>query len=341
MTRQFRKLAIATAAVAALLAACEKEPVVEHPEVIMEIPDYFPPLAYQSEKYPLSQDRVALGRKLFYEPKLSSDNTISCGDCHAQVHAFADHNTPVSFGVGGAMGTRNSPALMNLAWQTSFMHDGGVNHLEVVPLVPITSEIEMNQPMDELLVELNDDAAYVQLFQSAFGRDTIDSQQLLVALAQFQMTLVSAHSKYDRYLEGTTSFSEQEKRGLNLFMANCSSCHQPPLFTDFSFSNTGLDSVYSDPGRAIITLQTEDQGKFKVPTLRNVELTYPYMHDGRFYNLNDVLDHYTSGIQNHPNLDSRLDKPIVLSADEKEDLIAFLKTLTDYDFISNHKFSEP
>lgn len=341
MNTLHKNLAIAVAVVAMLLASCGKEPPIHEPEVLMEVPDHFPPLVYESETFPISKERIALGRKLFYEPKLSSDNTISCGDCHAQVHAFADHNTPVSFGVNGAMGVRNSPALMNLAWQTSFMHDGGVNHLEVVPLVPITSEIEMNQPMDELIVELNDDEEYSVLFQMAFGRDTIDSQQLLIALAQFQMTLVSADSKYDQYINGKATFTESEARGMNLFMAHCSSCHQPPLFTDFSFSNTGLDSVYTDFGRELITLRPEDRGKFKVPTLRNIELTYPYMHDGRFYNLMDVLDHYTDGIHDTPQLDARLKAPIALTRDEKLDVIAFLKTLTDYGFISNHQFSDP
>lgn len=341
MKLEIQKLAIALVAVASLLVSCVKESPVHQPEALMEVPDHFPPMVYQSEKFPLSKERIELGRKLFYERKLSVDNSISCGDCHAQVHAFADHNSPVSFGVNGAMGIRNSPALMNMAWQTSFMHDGGVNHLEMVALVPITSEIEMNQPLDQLIVKLNDDDEYVDQFQLAFGKDSIDSQQLLVALAQFQMTLVSANSKYDQYMDGRAEFSEQERRGLDLFMTNCSSCHQPPLFTDFSFSNTGLDSVYVDRGRELITLNPEDRGKFKVPSLRNIDLTYPYMHDGRFFNLIDVLDHYTDGIQDQPQLDSRLKEPIQLSVEEKQDVIAFLKTLTDYDFISNHKFSEP
>jgi len=341
MKLEIQKLAIALVAVASLLVSCVKEYPVHQPEALMAVPDHFPPMVYQSEKFPLSKERIELGRKLFYERKLSVDNSISCGDCHAQVHAFADHNSPVSFGVNGAMGIRNSPALMNLAWQTSFMHDGGVNHLEMVALVPITSEIEMNQPLDQLIVKLNDDGEYVDQFQLAFGKDSIDSQQLLVALAQFQMTLVSANSKYDQCMDGREEFSEQEKRGFDLFMTNCSSCHQPPLFTDFSFSNTGLDSVYFDRGRELITLNPEDRGKFKVPSLRNIDLTYPYLHDGRFFNLIDVLDHYTDGVQDQPQLDSRLKDPIQLTAEEKQDVIAFLKTLTDYDFISNHKFSEP
>jgi cytochrome c peroxidase len=337
----YRNTAIALAAVAMLLASCVKEEPVQQPEELMEVPDHFPPLVYESKTFPVSKERIELGRELFYERRLSSNNTISCGDCHAQVHAFADHNTPVSFGVNGAMGVRNSPALINLAWQTSFMHDGGVNHLEMVALVPIMSEIEMNQPLDQLIVKLNDDEYYLDRFKKAFGRDSIDSQQLLIALAQFQMTLVSADSRYDQYMEGRARFTEQEERGLDLFMTNCSSCHQPPLFTDYSFSNNGLDSVYSDRGRELITLNPEDRGKFKVPTLRNIDFTYPYMHDGRWYNLIDVLNHYTDGIQDNPQLDQRLSEPIVLSDEEKRDVIAFLKTLNDYGFISNHKFSEP
>lgn len=322
------------------LSSCTREPV-PNQRVLFEVPSHFPPPVYEGGDYSLSEATVALGRKLFYDPVLSGDNSVSCGSCHAQVHAFADHNVALSVGVNGATGTRNTPALSNLAWYPNFMHDGGIVHLEIMPLAPITTEVEMNQPLSELMEELNLHGEYPALFERAFGRREIRSKEFFVALAHFQMTMVSSNSRYDAVQRGEGEFTAAELAGLNLFEENCSSCHQPPLFSDFSFANTGMDSIYLDAGRGRVTSAPEDSGAFRVPTLRNVELTYPYMHDGRFYSLEEVIDHYSDNLLQVEHLDSRIGAPMVFTELEKFQLIAFLKTLTDFDYLSDSRLSEP
>lgn len=303
-------------------------------------PEGFPDPVYQGEGYNFNQTRIDLGKKLFYDPILSIDNSISCGNCHAQSHAFADHNTAMSTGVYNFIGNRNSPALINLAWNTSFMHDGGVNHIEVFPLAPITNPVEMANNMENLMDTLNQDSIYRQLFKLAFDTDSISSEQMFISIAQFQSTLISANSKYDKVMRGDLAFNNSEERGYELFNTHCQSCHIPPLFTDYSFVNNGLDWTFTDPGRALISQNSADSGKFKVPTLRNVKLTNPYMHDGRFMNLEEVLSHYTEGVKNNGYLDDRLTTNVSLSNQDKEDLINFLEALTDYDFIANPDFAE-
>ena len=191
-----------------------------------------------------------------------------------------------------------------------------------------------------MINKLNANSSYPLDFQVAFGTDSISSDLVFIAIAQFQSTLISANSKYDKYIKGEISFSSKEKSGLDLFESNCSSCHTPPLFTDYSFVNNGLDYTFSDAGRALVSQVTSDSGKFKVPTLRNIALTNPYMHDGRFMSLDEVINHYSEGVKENGYLDSRLSKGIVLNDQEQSDLIAFLQTLTDYEFISNPDFAE-
>lgn len=324
-----------------LFISCNKEVEVSSEKELFYIPEGFPDPVYQSDKYEFSETRVSLGKKLFYDPILSVDNSISCGSCHAQTHAFADHNTALSAGVNDLVGTRNTPALINIAWNTSFMHDGGVNHLEVFPLAPIINPVEMAHEMSDLMEIINDNQTYRDLFKEAFDSDSIISEQMFIALAQFQSTLISADSKYDKVMKGEEKFTKSEQRGYELFTTHCESCHIPPLFTDFSVANNGLDWTFQDPGRALISQNPNDSGKFKVPTLRNIDLTYPYMHDGRFMHLREVLDHYSEGVKENGYLDDRLSKNIPLSEDEKDDLEAFLRSLNDYSFISNGDFAEP
>lgn len=304
------------------------------------VPEHFPTPHYDFAGQFPSEEEISLGRKLFYDPILSLDSTISCGTCHAQPHAFADHNMPFSFGVGGAQGSRNAPGLSNLAWHESFMHDGGINHLELVPLAPITDEREMNLPITEALRRVAESSVYRYAFDEVYGGDTVTTARLFKALTAFQLSLVSATSKYDRMMLGDEEFSPLEQEGYDLFMESCASCHAPPLFSDFSYANNGLDIVFTDPGRAGITLEPQDSGLFKVPSLRNAMLTYPFMHDGRFASMDQVLDHYatlhTSGVA----MDSRLDG-VVINEQDKGALKAFLKTLTDYEFISDLRHSEP
>lgn len=326
------------------LYACKKEATVEPitaETFTFNQPSHFPQPNYTFTNNPLTKKGFELGRFLFYDPILSSDSSISCSSCHAQAHGFADHNIPLSKGVHNTFGTRNAPALMNLAWSTSFMWDGGVNHIEVQPLVPLTSEHEMGETLKNVIKKLNKNSFYTSKFKEAFGTSSITDQKLLHALAQFTSMLVSSNSKYDQFIAGKTTFTPSEKEGYELFKTNCAVCHREPLFTDFSFRNTGLATDSKDTGRERITQSSKDIGKFKVPTLRNIEFTYPYMHDGRFSSLEEVIEFKVNGIQDSPTLDPFFKQKIHLNASQKKSLIDFLKTLSDYSFIGNMNYSEP
>ena len=306
------------------------------------IPDGFPEPVYKFQNNPVTPAGFALGKELFYDPILSRDSTVSCGSCHQQFAAFAQSDHKLSHGVDNLLGNRNSPALYNIAWFPNFMWDGGVNHLEVQPLAPITNPVEMDETMPNVLVKLKRSNSYPGMFEAAFGSDTITTQAIMRAMAQFMGSMISADSKYDRYEAGKVNLTSVELSGLQLFRAKCESCHKEPLLTDMSFRNNGLDSYFTkDPGRAIITSIPQDSGLFRVPSLRNVVLTFPYMHDGRFEKLMDVMNHYSSGIQPSNTLDPILAAAgIPLTLSEKNDLIAFLGTLTDYSFISDSRFKE-
>ena len=304
-------------------------------------PSNFPSPIYTYSNNPLTKKGFELGRFLFYDPLLSLDSSISCGTCHAQGHAFADHNVSLSKGVHNTFGIRNAPSLVNLAWSTSFMWDGGVNHIEVQPLVPLTSEHEMGETMAQIVLKLNRSEFYKQKFKEAFGVTKITDQKLLHALAQFTSMLVSSNSKYDQVIAGNEQFTTEEKQGYELFKLNCALCHTEPLFTDYSFRNSGLLIDLNDTGREKVSQDAKDRGKFKVPSLRNIAYTYPYMHDGRFSNLEDVLEFKVNGIQDSPTLDPYLKKGIKLNTQEQKAIISFLNTLTDFNFIGNTLFSEP
>lgn len=317
----------------------EEEPQALFPGFV--VPASFPQPVYLSSTNLITEDGFQLGRRLFYDPVLSKDGTISCGTCHAQLHGFADHSIAFSIGIYGRTGTRNAPSLSNLAWHPAFMWDGGINHIEVMPIAPLTDSVEMGETLLNIIAKLNQHPDYPALFEKAFGSPQITDQRILYAFAQFMAMMISADSRYDQYMKGTTTFTANEEAGLNIFRQKCASCHPEPLFTDFSYRSNGLDITPADPGRERITQNMADHGKFKVPSLRNVSLTYPYMHDGRFFSLNQVLDHYASGIQPAANLDPLLAQGIPLNAEEKIQLLAFLKTLRDDTFLSNPLFSEP
>lgn len=312
-------------------------------DVKFYVPAGFPQPVYTFENNEVTQDGFKLGRRLFYEPMFSVDNSISCGSCHQQQVAFAHSSHQFSHGVFGQFGTRNAPGLWNLAWNQSFMWDGGINHIESQPLGPITNPVEMDETMSNVIARLNSVPSYHQDFQKAFGDDSITSQRICRALAQFMGIMISDNSKYDQYLRGETNFSASEENGLALFRTKCASCHTEPLFTDRQYHNNGLavDNTINDAGRMHITGNPQDSLKFKTPSLRNVALTGPYMHDGRFYSLQECVDHYSSGIVQSSTLDPLLSSGIPLTASEKTDLIAFLATLTDFKFISDPKFKEP
>tara|TARA_Y100000782_G_C10186364_1_gene266861 strand:- start:81 stop:1139 length:1059 start_codon:yes stop_codon:yes gene_type:complete len=325
-----------------VLMGCEKD--TQEPEAalpLLQVPSYFPEQVYQFENNPISKERIALGRMLFYDPQLSSDGTISCASCHHQSAAFSDPGLATSFGVKGVTGSRNSPALFNLLWKDRFMWDGGINHIEVMPVAPITEKNEMNETLVGVAQKLNRNVTYKQQFKTAFGEDSITSAMYLKALAQFMSTLVSANAKYDDVLLGEASFTEMEANGYELFKNNCNSCHTEPLMTSNGYANNGIVKAANDSGRFRITLNPDDFSKFKIPSLRNVALSYPYMHNGSIATLEDVIEHYSTNIQPSETLAPELSEPFSFTEKEKEELLAFLNTLTDYQFINNTSFSPP
>ncbi|MEM6806192.1 MAG: cytochrome-c peroxidase [Bacteroidota bacterium] len=306
-------------------------------------PQHFPDPLYDFSKNTLSPDKISLGRALFYDPILSKDSSISCASCHSPYNAFAHTDHDLSHGIDDQIGTRNAPALFNLAWQGTFMWDGAINHLDMQALAPISHPKEMGESIASVVKKLNASALYPFLFFQAFGDSLASGEYVLKALSQFQLSLVSANATYDQVQAGKALFSEQEENGYSLFKKNCNSCHTEPLFSSYSFENNGLpiDSSLGDFGKGAITHQTQDSLLFKIPSLRNLSYTFPYMHDGRFERLNEVLNHYTEGIQPHHSLSADLKTPISLTSREKTDLLAFLLTLNDQSFVFDPKNKYP
>lgn len=309
------------------------------------VPKKWPKPVYSFKNNPLTEEGFQLGRKLFYDPILSRDSTISCASCHLQYTGFTHVDHSVSHGIEGRKGTRNSPVLINLAWNSSFHWDGGVNHLEVQGINPIQHPAEMDEKLENVLKKLKASSAYPALFKKAFGSDKITTSTLMKALTLYTVSLVSADSKYDKVMrkEKGVEFNEQEKNGLKLFRNHCAVCHTEPLFTNPIFASNGLkmDSLLKDVGRYGITHNPSDSMLFKIPTLRNVEFTFPYMHDGRFKKLKDVINYYSDGIDPSVSYLSKPLKPLHFSNTEKKDLLSFLLTLTDKAFLYNQRYSFP
>ena len=291
----------------------------------------------------LTEQGFQLGKKLFYDGRLSKDGNFPCASCHQQFGAFATYDHDFSHGFNNTLTIRNAPALFNLAWMTRYHWDGGINHIEVQPLAPLTAQNEMGEKIDSILRKLKKDPDYPKLFKAAFGTPEINSQRMLKALAQFTGSIVSSNSKYDKVQRGELSFTANEQKGYTLFKAKCAACHKEPLFTDNSFRNNGMavNTFLNDYGRMRITNNKKDSLKFKVPSLRNIVLTFPYMHDGRFYSLGSAIDHYRTGIvTTQPTLDSLLLNRIAITNYEKNDLIYFLNTLTDTTMTRNPRFAQ-
>jgi cytochrome c peroxidase len=312
------------------------------------VPSNFPPLAYNMADNPLTLKGFELGKKIFYDGRLASDGTVACGFCHIQEDAFTHHGHTFSHGVGDGVGTRNAPPIQNMAFQTQFFWDGAANHIEMLSMAPISNELEMNGDINAIISMMKNDAEYQKLFKQAFPQGAINSEYMLKALAQFMTLLTSSNSKFDKYRRNEVggNLSQDEVDGYAIFNQKCASCHATDLFTDNSFRNNGLpiNPQINDFGRYRVTENSSDKYKFKVPSLRNIEKTAPYMHDGRFYTLEAVLNHYDSGVTNTTNLDSSLNNNgvlgIPLSSIEKTKLIAFLKTLTDNQYLTDRRFSE-
>jgi cytochrome c peroxidase len=301
----------------------------------------WPPKHYQFDMNLPDSNRIYLGRVLFYDPILSRDSSVSCESCHSPYTAFAHTDHALSHGIDDRIGTRNAPALFNLAWQRELMWDGAVNHLDMQALAPITHADEMDEKLPVVLNKLRRTERYRKLFLDAWGDTAINTQRLLKSISQFILTLESHNSRYDSMKNGSVRFTEQEQRGYALFRKNCNVCHTEPLLSHYGFEKNGLppDFKKNDAGRMKVTLLSSDSLKFKVPSLRNIELTYPYMHDGRFNNLSEVIRYYSDEVK--PGSASlSLKGPLHLSAEQKTDLLAFLLTLTDRSFVKNknHQF---
>jgi len=326
----------------------------------LEIPFNFPEMPIPADN-PMSEEGVRLGRFLFYEERLSGNNTMSCASCHAPQNVFSDHGNQFSTGIDGIAGTRNSMVLQNLGWEQRFFWDGRAMSLEQQILDPVTNPIEMHETWPNAVAKLEASAAYQALFHDAFGPGAIDQTRTAKAIAQFIRTLISANSRWDQHLRGEIVLTPDEQLGAALteqeggnpalglggqWGADCFHCHPHGggRFTDGSMRNNGLDSVFTDLGLGGITGLPQDMGKFKAPSLRNVALSAPYMHDGRFQTLEEVIDHYDTGGQPSPTIDAFMkftQGGLSLTAEKKMQLVAFMNTLTDPEFVNNPAFQDP
>jgi cytochrome c peroxidase len=322
-----------------LLIGCRKEDFdFFYPDFLYKIPE----ITYPEDNADDSL-RVQLGRHLFYDPALSLDSTISCASCHIQAYAFAD-TASQSLGVAGRRGRRNSPSLVNVAFAPYFMREGGVHSLEMQVLVPIQEHEEFDFNILEIVERLKQNPQYSTWSMQTYGRE-MDAFVLTRAIAAFERRMVSFNAPFDKYLskQDRMALSAEAVQGMTLFYSDslaCGSCHAGVLLTNFSFGNNGLYETYSDPGRFRVTGKPEDIGVFKVPSLRNVALTAPYMHDGSLHRLDDVLDHYSRGGFSHVNKDARI-RGFTLSEADRKAVLAFLNALTDVSVTKNSTLAKP
>lgn len=324
-----------------IASSCKKNPPVKQDPYQLEIPPGFPSPEIPEDN-PLTVQKIRLGKKLFFEPLLSADSSVSCSSCHLQDAAFSD-SRQFSIGSNGAFGIRNAPSLANIAYSKHLLRDGGTISLELQVLAPLDNPDEMNMTLPDVINRLKNDPEYVNLFREAFDRE-VDGFGMIRAIAAYERTMISGNSDYDRYTfqNDTGALSESGKRGLKLFNSyqlNCSSCHTGFNFSDDAFHNNGLYKEYTDKGRGRITFKEEDNGKYRTMTLRNIELTAPYMHDGSLNNLGEVIEHYAKGGEGHPN-QSAIITGFQITNSELSDLVEFLKSLTDPSFINNPDFRQ-
>ena len=303
-------------------------------------PDYIPQPVYRLPVNPAENDTVQLGRLLFYDNLLSANNQVSCASCHNSYNAFAHTDHDLSHGIYDSIGNRNAPGLFNLAWQKEFMWDGAAHHIEAQALAPLHDPIELGSSIQELIEKLSSSDFYRAEFLNVYGDSMINSKRVLKALASFELSLISFGSKYDKVKQAQEKFTTQEQNGYHLFQKHCNQCHSEPLFSSFEYRDNGLsiDPSLQDLGRYLVTGDEQDKYKFKVPSLRNLSYTFPYMHDGRFDRLRQVLEHYGNIDTSTTGADV---VTISLSFNEQSDLIAFLLTLNDKSFVFNPAFSFP
>lgn len=327
------------------LCACstnDYEPIVyENPEIAFDIPDGFPqpnPSIYTNKP---TKYGVELGKLLFNDKRFSANNSVSCASCHIQANAFADHNAQ-AIGIEGRIGLRNTPAIQNLAFMKFYNWDGSKLNLENQPIVPIVTHEEMDSSILEVIGKIKDDLQYKELFKKAFGDENITAERIYRSIVQFEYTLISANSKYDRVMRHKSeTFTENEAKGYAIFKQKCTNCHSGELFTDQSFRNIGfpINTNTNEAGRARVTGKPEDFMSFRVPSLRNIEYTAPYGSFGQFATLKDILDYFDNGVLSADNLDPIFKENgnrIPLTENEKEYLIAFMKTLSDNEFIGRN-----
>lgn len=325
-----------------LLTACSKEPTDISPD--NKLPLWWVPTGFPEPQFPADNEfttaRFALGKRLFYDTVLSRDSSVSCASCHNPQHAFSD-TVVFSAGASGRAGTRNAPTLTNVAYQPYFTREGGVPTLEMQILVPIQEHNEFDFNLLLIAERLRTDTTYIRMSREAYGRDP-DYYIVTRSIACFERALVSGNSRFDQFFfQGNgNALHPTEKRGMELFFSDkthCSACHQGFNFTSYAFENNGLYEIYPDPGRYRLTGDSADLARFKVPTLRNIALTAPYMHDGSLSSLQQVVRHYNSGGENHPHKSTFI-RPLGLSDIEINELVAFLESLTDFQFVSNPNF---
>ncbi|HPH81329.1 MAG TPA: cytochrome c peroxidase [Flavobacteriales bacterium] len=349
-----KRLLILLCVCSTLFSSCKKDE--DEPETpyqttpyTLETPPGFPAMAIPADN-PITVEGVALGRKLFYEKLLSGNNTQSCATCHNQALSFTDNGTRFSTGITGAVGTRNAQPLINLGYNLHYFWDGRAGTLEDQALGPVKNPIEMHLAWTEAAARLNANTSYKAEFKKAFNVDVIDSTHVVKALAQFMRTMISYNSKLDRRLRNEANLSSSELNGYVIYnteKGDCFHCHSIDagrLLTDNQFHNNGLDSIFTDLGRGAITGNPNDNGKFLTPTLRNIALTAPYMHDGRFQTLEQVIDHYNTGGKASSTVDplmKHVGTGLNLTSQEKADLLAFLRSMTDSTFINDTRFKSP
>jgi cytochrome c peroxidase len=344
----FRAATFAVAASALLgLSSCSEsnDPVAEQNNPNKPGTDHpidFPPVIYPADN-PFSEAKVELGRHLFYDTRMSTDGKTSCGSCHEAKNGFAKLEN-VATDKRGAQGRQSMPVI-NVAWQTNFLWDGTFATLEEQVEGPFKSRHEFNLDPHMAMNKLKSEPLYKELFSKAYGDAEITFDRVRKAIATFERTMISGNSRFDQYNRGEKSaLNEREQNGMRLFMdtskTNCVACHEGHDMTDGDFHSTGLEEHYSDGGRETLTGRGEDNGKFRTPTLRNIGLTGPYMHDGRFRTLMDVMHHYNDGGKQSKNKDKHI-KPLNLTEKEMQDIVLFMESLTDDKFITNPKFADP
>ena len=325
-----------------LLDSCKKHNFVSAHPIEFVNPPGFPQPTYNFSANPLTEEGFLLGRKLFYDGKLSSTSNVYCGSCHQPTAAFTTFEHDRSHGINGNHTLRNAPGIFNLAWYPYFNQDGNANSLWQVYENHITHPKEMGETISNVLTKLQKDTSYKRMFLAAFGSETITSGKMYKALDQFVVSLVSSNTKYDKVMQGYESFTASQQSGYNIFQSKCGSCHSGIFFTDFSFRNIGLevDPALSDYGRMRVTNKSSDSIKFRVPSLRNLDFTSYYLHDGRINFPRNVLKFYQTGIKQSPTLDPLLTNGIQLTQTEEDNLVEFLRTLSDSTFLNNARFRQ-